>query len=215
MIAAADGGNGACSVDPTVNTPTFFRATLSHHPFAHAVAIIAALTGCGGVMASPPDASATGCPSGSDIQTQAAVGKACASAGLLCPEPACDPCSQNCHAVTCTGGVWVSTVNTAICVDAGGACVTIDPTSFDPSCKLDSDCMAIAAGTFCSGQPWCMCPAAAINVDGQGQYQADQQALQSLGPQPIGCGCPYFGSPRCIGNVCTVCGGANPCPDGG
>ena len=169
-------------------------------------------------MASPPDASsdaAAGCPTGADIQSQAAVGKACASEGLLCPQPDCDPCTQECRAVTCTGGVWVSTVNTGICIDAGGACVTIDPSTFDPSCKLDSDCMAIVSGTFCSGQPSCVCPGpVAINVAGQSQYQAQLQAVYSLGP-PLGCFCPYVGHPRCVANVCTVCGDPNPCPDGG
>lgn len=197
-----------------MKTPLPSRVILSHRPVAHVVAIAAALMGCGGVVATSPDASATGCPASSDIQTQAAVGKACASEGLYCPELNCDPCSQNCHAVTCNGGAWAPALNTGLCTDDAGACMTIATSSFDQSCTLDSDCMAISSGTFCSGQPWCLCPSDAINVDGQSQYQADMQALQSLGGS-LGCPCPFFGSPRCIGNVCTVCGGANPCPDGG
>jgi hypothetical protein len=195
--------------DRTVKTSSDSRATLSHRLFGRVIAI-AALAGCGGVMASPD--AGPGCPSAADIQTQAAVGRACAEEGEFCPQPGCDPCSQNCKAVSCSNGVWEPAVNTGLCVDSG-QCIEVDPTSFDQSCNLDSDCMAITAGTFCSGQSLCTCPIAAIDVDGQSQYQADIQAVQSLG-EPQGCACPFIGSPRCIQNVCTLCG-PQQCPDGG
>ncbi|HSQ64652.1 MAG TPA: hypothetical protein VLM85_15620 [Polyangiaceae bacterium] len=142
--------------------PASSRAMLRHHPLAQVIAIAAALIGCGGMVASPPDASTP------DASDQDAV-----------------------------------------------ACLTIAASSFDTSCKLDSDCMAIASGTFCSGQPACLCPGpVAINVASQSQYQAQLQAVQSLW-HPLACFCPYVGPPRCIGNVCTACGGPMACPDGG
>ncbi len=96
-----------------------------------------------------------------------------------------------------------------------GACVTIAASSFDQSCTLDSDCMTIVSGTFCSDQPRCVCTSpVAINVAGQSQYQAQLQAVLALGPQ-LGCFCPYVAPPRCIGNACTACGYPNSCPDGG
>ncbi len=192
--------------------PTALRATLSHRIASYAVAITLSLAGCGGMVAGSPDGG-SGCPSASDIQTQAAVGTACASDGLFCPEPDCDPCSQNCRAVECTQGVWEPAANTGICTMDSGHCVVIDLKSFDQSCNVDSDCMAVTSGTFCSGQAFCVCPTAAINVDGQSQYEADVQLLQSLGPSM--CGCPLFGTPRCFAHQCTICGGGQPCPDGG
>lgn len=98
-----------------------------------------------------------------------------------------------------------------------GACARIDPSSYDPSCHADSDCVAIGVGTLCTNGPSCMCPAAAINVRDQATYESDLKAIEStITPGPGGCHCPYFGSPRCSANHCVLCGGASgSCPDGG
>jgi hypothetical protein len=84
---------------------------------------------------------------------------------------------------------------------------------------VDSDCVAIAAGTFCSGMPPCFCPFAVINVDGESRYQALIQEAQQIAATTGGCFCPASGAPRCIQGSCVLCGGAsaaNPgCPDGG
>jgi hypothetical protein len=133
--------------------------------------------------------------------------------------------------VSCTRGEWTTAVNTALCVgdasvstrgDASpdaGACAQLDPTSFDQSCKSDSDCVAIDVGTVCVNGPSCLCPAAAINVVDQSSYEAELKAIESnVKPGPGWCGCPFFGTPRCATGRCVLCGGASGsagCADGG
>ena len=215
-------------------------AALCRRRALRVIAIAIALSGCGGSLASPADGGpadgsvpSTGCPSYGDIDTQAAVGKACAPEGTYCLNPTCDPCNMNCPAVKCTQGTWTPAVNTALCTSAPDAspgadagapdarvCIDIDPTSFDQTCKGDSDCFEVTGGTFCGNGPWCMCGGASINVDDQSRYEAALADLRSrITPGPGGCFCPYLGSPRCVHGLCTLCGGpggANPgCPDGG
>jgi hypothetical protein len=210
-----------------VKNPRVFRAVLCH------LVLVAA---CGGAVEAPviDDVGATkpaGCPSVGDVDTGAALGKTCAPEETYCADPACDPCTRTCPAVRCTGGIWTRADNTAHCrpsedaspgVDAGTdakQCLTIDPSTFDRSCAIDSDCVTIAPGTYCSGDPWCMCPTASINVDGQSRYQQELQNLQStLTPGPRGCSCPFFGRPTCVAKQCVLCGGASNtpgCPDAG
>jgi hypothetical protein len=203
------------------------------------IAVVVALAGCGGSLASPVDGGSSegsspppaGCPSIHDIDTEASVGKACTPEGTYCLNPACDPCTKNCPAVKCAQGVWATAINTALCtgtpdasVDTGTApdaavCIDIDPTTFDNTCNVDADCMAVTGGTFCGNGPWCMCLGATINVDGQTRYQAEIADLESrIKPGPGGCTCPFFGSPRCNLGHCALCGGAagnEGCPDGG
>jgi hypothetical protein len=99
--------------------------------------------------------------------------------------------------------------------DAGGAeasaCVNIDLSTYDRSCKADSDCIQISSGMLCS--PTCLCGGSAINIDGQARYD---DAIAPL--EPGLCPCPFLGPTRCVAGECTVCGvGPNPfnCPDGG
>jgi hypothetical protein len=109
----------------------------------------------------------------------------------------------------CTYGVDV--------VDAGpadaGLCVDVDLSTYDQSCKGDSDCVEISAGLLCSGN--CACGGSTINVDGQARYD------QEIAPIDFGlCPCPAEGVPRCVTGKCTLCGslGQNQppgCPDGG
>ncbi len=185
------------------------------------------LAGCGGVtMSSPgksnpdsgaPDA-ATTCPSIADINSGAALGKACAAEGAYCTDQACDPCVQNCPAVSCTNGVWTKAINTALCTgDASTQCPTIDGSGFDQSCQSDSDCVAVTSGTFCAGAPQCLCGRDAINVKDQSNYEQQLSSLEAQNPPgPGGCNCPFMGYPRCIADHCAICGGAAPaCPDGG
>ena len=185
------------------------------------------LAGCGGVAVSSPGNSspdagapdaATGCPSIPDINSGAALGKACWPEGAYCTDEACDPCTQNCPAVSCMNGVWKQAVNTALCTaDAGTQCGEIDGSSFDQSCQSDSDCVAVTAGTFCAGAAQCLCGVDAINAKDQSQYQQQLSAIEAQNPPgPGGCNCPFFGKPRCIAGHCQMCGGAAPaCPDGG
>jgi hypothetical protein len=210
------------------------------------LAIAAALSGCGGAQVSSVDGGAqispvdapmtspTGCPSYREIDTNAAVGNACAPDEAYCLNPTCDPCNKNCPAVRCVHGTWRPAVSTAICAakpDAsmsgdtgappdGGACVTIDPLSYDQTCSQDSSCIRVTPGTFCQDAPWCSCGFATINVEGQSRYEAALQDRSRLTPGPGGChSCPYLGTPRCVAGRCTLCGGAGSandgCPDGG
>jgi hypothetical protein len=90
--------------------------------------------------------------------------------------------------------------------DDGGACVTIDVTTYDRSCQQASDCISISAGTFCDGE--CGCGGATINGDGESRYES-QLAQITQGD----CFCPEEPAPQCLENVCTVCtGGANDPP---
>ena len=75
-------------------------------------------------------------------------------------------------------------------------CVDIDPSTFDQTCTADTDCEAIAAGTYCSGMPPCFCPFAVINVDGDARYQSLRQEAQQLVAGSGGCFCPASGVPR-------------------
>lgn len=195
----------------------------------HVIAIT--LAGCGGATTTsrsdaggPPDASrpadaATSCPGILDINSGAALGKACATEATYCTDPACDPCVQNCPAVSCTNGTWKPAVNTALCTaDAvPPPCPAIDGSGFDQSCQSDPDCVAVTAGSFCPGAPQCLCGRDAINAKDKSSYEQQLSAIEAQShPGPGGCNCPFFGTPRCIAHHCTLCGGAGPaCPDGG
>jgi hypothetical protein len=118
------------------------------------------------------------------------------------------PSPPECIDHQCTTGVDV--------VDAGppdsGVCVNVDLSTYDLSCKSDSDCIEITSGEICSGS--CACGGSTINADGQARY--DQQLSQvDLAP----CGCPAFGVARCITGTCTLCpfgpNGTPSCADGG
>ena len=83
----------------------------------------------------------------------------------------------------------------------GGACVTIDVSTYDRSCQQASDCVAITAGTLCDGD--CSCGGATINADGMSRYQS---AVSSITGGD--CFCPDELAPECIANTCTICTGS-------
>jgi len=83
--------------------------------------------------------------------------------------------------------------------DAGGACVNIDLSTYDQSCRQDSDCTLITPGEICPGD--CSCGGATVNVSEEARYVAAVSGLQTGV-----CGCPAEESPRCIQNRCTLCG---------
>jgi hypothetical protein len=93
-----------------------------------------------------------------------------------------------------------------------GACVYVDLSTYEQSCKTDADCTEITAGTLCPGN--CFCGGSAINVSGDSRYGEQVASIQ-----PGVCGCPAEGVPRCVGGTCTICGPGNNqppgCPDGG
>lgn len=65
-------------------------------------------------------------------------------------------------------------------------CVTIDVSTYDRSCRTDSDCMPIAI-TVCPG---CGCPDAAINVDGRKRYTDTIAQVPPPSPPYLVCNCP-------------------------
>jgi hypothetical protein len=82
-----------------------------------------------------------------------------------------------------------------------GACINVNPSSFDQSCNLSSDCVAIVSGTICTGE--CLCGGnAAINVSDQSRYFAEVKAVV-LGM----CGCPAGAPAACSNHTCVACTG--------
>ena len=94
----------------------------------------------------------------------------------------------------------------------GVACVDVDLTAYDRSCKVDPDCTIITAGQYCTGI--CTCGNATINTAGEARYRA-----QIAGIPTTACPCAFPGTPRCVQGTCTICtfGPGSPpgCPDGG
>jgi len=98
-------------------------------------------------------------------------------------------------------------------------CVDIDPSSYDTSCRTDSDCVLINGGRICAGYD-CLCGNATINVSGRARYETVFNAIP-LGAGPR-CSCPALNTPHCIQGACILCpnlGTPGPmpagCPDAG
>lgn len=85
------------------------------------------------------------------------------------------------------------------------ACVTIDSTTYDRSCALDSDCMIVPVGTLCTGQ--CGCGGTPINKKESARYQAATSSVKLEA-----CPCASPGIPRCVSNACILCTFSNPPP---
>jgi hypothetical protein len=132
---------------------------------------------------------------------------ACAAAGGQCgyggangctivgPEQACNsdqPGGSFCCAVTADAG----------CTDGG-----ITASSYDQSCTIDSDCIAVAEGDSCSLCGF-NCPNAAINVGQYGKYLADiAYTPADISGQRQACSdvCRVTNAPCCVGGACQAC----------
>jgi hypothetical protein len=88
-------------------------------------------------------------------------------------------------------------------VDAdSGGCV-ISATSYDQSCNVDSDCVEVSVGDYCSATT-CRCGTSAVNVGALAQFNTD------VSKTPIGsgalhtpfCFCPYSAGPFCSQGTC-------------
>jgi hypothetical protein len=95
----------------------------------------------------------------------------------------------------------------------GDACVNVDLSRYDRSCKSNSDCMAVTSGTIC--RPGCegACPNAAINVDDKARYFEALAPLQVYGPDPCECGFIPAPDAYCIQGLCIYC--RSGCSDAG
>jgi hypothetical protein len=84
-------------------------------------------------------------------------------------------------------------------VDAGNGCVNLALEPGDLACKADSDCTETDTGLVCPSG--CRCGGTAANLAAAARISAAE-------PPATGavCPCPAFGTPRCVGGQCTLCG---------
>ncbi len=158
--------------------------------------IVAAEEACSSTSAGEgaPDANGS-CP-----VTLPHAGDACGTAGMECgyatSTNACG--ADNCY---CQGGTW--NCEPTCVIDAGPTCTDansqlIQASSYDQSCKVDSDCVAVGEGNACYA---CQiaCPNAAINASAKARYLADIPKTAATGQF---CGCPAAFNPCCRAGIC-------------
>ncbi len=87
-------------------------------------------------------------------------------------------------------------------MDAAGSAQLIQASSYDQSCKTDTDCVWVAEGDFCrpgAGN----CPNAAISKSANAQYQADVAKTRAASCYAPG-NCGAESGPCCIAGQCQV-----------
>lgn len=96
------------------------------------------------------------------------------------------------------------------CTSNDATCPALQPSNYNRSCKVDSDCVAVLEQGFC-------CPSAALNVDAQSQYMADfDKASAACATKGCNGSCPATGSPCCRAGTCGLgaqCVGPVPAED--
>jgi hypothetical protein len=118
--------------------------------------------------------------------------------GCPCPYAGTPTCSNH-QCILCKGG---PNDPPACYPDAStGLCVDVNASSFDRSCKVDSDCIEVATGALCTGQ--CRCPTDTISASAQGAY--DMAIAPILNGPPPNCLCPSPGYAYCSGGTCSIC----------
>jgi hypothetical protein len=131
--------------------------------------------------------------------------------GCPCAAEPFPACSSNHQCIICIGGPH----DPPDCLPSTGACVEVSASSFDRSCKADSDCIEVATGALCTGQ--CLCPTDSISASAQGAYDMAIAPIET-GPPPS-CNCPSPGYAYCAGGTCAICPPGAFCvssyPDGG
>jgi hypothetical protein len=158
------------------------------------IALFVAAGGCGNTGEGAADARSDGAAPD--------AGKECVAAGGTCSQdPFCvGPGPQNCgpNAYCCFD---------AICAPDGSV-PPIEASSYDQSCRSDSDCVAVSEGDVCT--PCGIgCTNAAINAAGLARYKADvasANAATRLGmfgtPYQCVTTCPYSRRPCCASGQC-------------
>jgi hypothetical protein len=119
--------------------------------------------------------------------------------GCPCPAFGVPTCGTNHQCVLC-GGITTDPPSCPGDVDAS-TCVSVQASSFNQSCKVDTDCIEVATGTLCTGQ--CRCPTDTISASAQGAY--DMAIAPILGGPPPNCLCPSPGYAYCAGGTCAIC----------
>lgn len=98
-----------------------------------------------------------------------------------------------------------SAVDAVPCTDADVQ--LIQASSYDQSCKADTDCIAVGEGDFCFAGAG-NCPNAAINKSAYARYQADVAKTNAAVCQALsGCGLEF--GPCCLSGTCHM-GGSCP-----
>jgi hypothetical protein len=116
--------------------------------------------------------------------------------------------SQPAHYQGCSdGGPPVTTVDAATDVSIGpnGTCVQVDPTHFDTTCSVDSDCALVLTGDVCATDCQCIGDTP-INTASLSEYNQEISGITLEN-----CHCAERTTPRCLENQCTTC---NLGPDG-
>jgi hypothetical protein len=101
-----------------------------------------------------------------------------------------------------SGDTDASTI-ASILGDAAASC-DIEPSSYDRSCKVDSDCTAVGFGNLCEVPCGVQCLNSAINVNSLAKYQADYAKNPAAACGPFFCGCGAEGLPTCVKGVCQL-----------
>ncbi len=105
-------------------------------------------------------------------------------------------------AVVLVANVWCSPKRGMVpCTDANVQ--LIEPSNYDQSCSVDSDCVAVAAGNACFP---CLVECrvgGAINQNALPSYESDiSKTTGAEEPTVLPCGCPVGFVPCCRGGVC-------------
>jgi hypothetical protein len=156
------------------------------------------------------------------------TGSACTPEGAYCGyTTSTNTCeADNCY---CKGGAWNCEPSCAIgpendsgatdanedaasddagtssiptCADASAA---IFASSYDQSCKVDSDCVSVGEGNLCN-ECSLVCRTATINASARDEYlSAFINTPAGAGPHMIGCACPEIpAGPCCRAGVCQL-----------
>jgi hypothetical protein len=115
----------------------------------------------------------------------------------FCPNEPTPECIENVCTI-CTGSPTDPPGCESIEPVEAGTCVDVDLTTYDQTCRADSDCIEVTAGEICADS--CECGGSAIN-----QNDAQRYANATDGITTEACPCPYFGNPRCVAGSCAIC----------
>jgi hypothetical protein len=85
---------------------------------------------------------------------------------------------------------------------ARGNC-TLQPSAYDTSCQVDSDCVAVSLGNVCADMCAGICPNAAIRSSESARYNADLAAAPASHTSGVACSCA-FGPAVCRAGACAV-----------
>ncbi len=101
-----------------------------------------------------------------------------------------------------SGDTDASTI--ASILGAAAASCDIEPSSYDRSCQVDSDCTAVGFGNLCEVPCGVQCANSAINVGALAKYQDDYAKNPAAACGRFFCGCPAEGVPTCVKGVCEL-----------